>query len=355
MDASGGDAAEGRRGADGPVGVALIGAGVMGTGHAAAVAADPRARLVGVASVPDDGARELARRHAASVATGDYELLLARADVDLVIIATPDHLHTEIAVAAAQAGKAILVEKPLATDLADADRVIAAVERAGVPAMTLFNHRWIPSYAEARTRIAAGAIGRPRLAYARKNDRIFVPTKMLGWAAGTTPAWFLSSHDIDLVCWYLGPDDRPVEAYATSVRGVLDGMGVHTPDAIQAQVRFASGAVATFESCWIYPDTFPSMTDSFIEVVGERGVIHLDRTDDQLQIATQEGVDHPRTSIMPVLHGVQAGALAMADRHMVDCLLDGTSPLVTLAESRTVTAILDAIHRSVDSRAAVSV
>lgn len=340
--------------AEQPVGVAVIGAGVMGTAHAGAVAADPRARLVGVASVPVDAARALAARHGAPVATDDYTRLLARNDVALVIIATPDHLHTEIAVAAAEAGKALLVEKPLATNLADADRVIAAVERAGVTAMTSFNHRWIPSYAEARAYIAAGAIGRPRLAYARKNDRIHVPTQMLTWAERTTPAWFLSSHDIDLVCWFLG-DDTAVETFATGVRGVLDARGIQTPDAIQAQVRFASGAVSTFESCWIYPDTYPTMTDSFIEVVGEHGVVHLDRKDDQLEIATPTEFRYPRTSIMPVLHGVQAGALALAVGHLVGCVLDDTEPLVPLAHSRHVTAILDAIHRSLDSGGSVAV
>lgn len=337
-----------------PIGVAIIGAGIMGTAHAGAVASHPRARLVGVASVPDGPARELTARYGGWVATDDYEELLVRPDVKLVIVATPDHLHTEIAVAAAEAGKAILIEKPLATSLADADRVIEAVERAGVPAMTAFNHRWIPCYAQAKAEIDAGAVGRPRMAYARKNDRIFVPTRMLRWAEGTTPTWFLSSHDIDLVCWFFG-DDQAVEVYATGVRGVLDGMGIKTPDAVQAQVRFASGAVATFESCWIYPDTFPTMTDSFIEVVGERGVIHLDRKDEQLEIATSSEYRYPRTSITPVIHGVQAGALALADRHMIECVAEGRAPLVTLAESRHVTAILDAIHRSLASGHPVAV
>lgn len=154
------------------IGVAIIGAGIMGNGHAGAVAADPRARLVGVASVPVDGARVVAAKHGALLATDDYRELLKRSDVDLVVIATPDHLHTEIAIAAAEAGKAMLIEKPLATSLADADRVIAAVERAGVTAMTSFSHRWIPSYARAHEEIAAGALGRRRMAYARKNDRI---------------------------------------------------------------------------------------------------------------------------------------------------------------------------------------
>lgn len=336
------------------VGVAVIGGGIMGSAHAAAVAADPRARLVGVASLPLESARELAARFGAPHASDDYTVVLDNDEVDLVIVATPDHLHTEIVVAAAEAGKAICVEKPLATSLADADRAIAAVDRAGVPAMTLFNHRWIPSYAQAKAELETGRLGRSRMAYARKNDRIYVPTQMLSWASNTTSAWFLSSHDIDLVCWFFGADSA-VEVYATAVRGVLDARGITTPDAIQAQVRFASGAVATFESCWIYPDVYPTMTDSFIEVVAETGVIHLDRKDDRVEVAAADGFTYPRTSIMPVIHGVPAGALAMADSHMIQCVAEGRPPLVSLRESRQVTAILDAIHRSIDAGGAVAV
>ncbi|MFD1718485.1 Gfo/Idh/MocA family protein [Georgenia deserti] len=335
------------------VGVAVIGAGIMGTAHAASAVADPRARVVGVASLPLDGARELANQCGAEEATDDYRHLLSRDDVDLVCIATPDNLHTEIAVAAAEAGKSFLVEKPLATSLADADKIIAAVERSGVNAMTCFNHRWIPSYAAAHEEVARGGLGTPRMAYARKNDRIFVPTHMLSWAPGTTPAWFLSSHDIDLVCWYMG--EPAVEVYATAVRGVLHSRGIETPDAVQAQVRFAGGGVATFESCWTYPDTFPTMTDSFIEVVGTAGVIHLDRKADQLEVSTADRYEYPRTSIMPTIHGRQSGALAAAVSHMVDCVITGAEPLISLASSRHVTAILDAIHHSIDAGGSVPV
>jgi predicted dehydrogenase len=336
------------------IGVAVIGAGIMGSAHAGAVVADARARLVGVASVPIDGARTLAAKHGAPVATDDYRELLKRSDVDLVVIATPDHLHTEIAIATAQAGKSLLVEKPLATSLRDADQIIDAVERSGVTAMTNFNHRWIPSYARAHEEIAAGVIGVPRMAYARKNDRIYVSTTMLSWAGKSSPAWFLSSHDIDLVCWYFG-DDTATEVFATGVRGVLEKRGIGTEDAIQAQVRFASGAVATFESCWIYPNTFPSSVDSFIEVVGTEGVIHLKRTCEQLEIASQRGFDYPRTAIMPVLHGVQHGALPACLSYVIGCVASGAKPVVTLRSSRHVTAILDALHRSLASGSVVKV
>lgn len=329
----------------GIVGVGLIGAGIMGEGHAAATFQDPRAKLVGVASL--EGAEAVAKRFGAEVATRDYRELLKRKDIDLVLVATPDHLHFEICKAAIEAGKHVLVEKPLTVDLDEADKLIEIVKRSGLKLMACFSHRWIPSYWATHERVAAGKIGRPVMAYARKNDRIWVPTKMLGWAAGTTPAWFLSSHDIDLVTWWMG--DRATEVYATAVWGVLRKRGIETPDAVQAQVRFAGGGVATFESCWIYPDTFPSMTDSYIELVGESGVIHLDRKDEQLHVASEEAYEWPRIAIMPKIAGKQQGALTEVVQHFIACVRDDKQPLVTLESSRQVTAILDALHRSIAS------
>lgn len=329
--------------------VGIIGAGIMGRNHALSLRSDPRAELVGVASVPKEAAASFAAEFGASFHCEDYRELLARPDIDFVTIATPDHLHRDICAAAAQAGKHFMVEKPLTTSLSEADELISVVKASGVKAMTCFNHRWIPPYARAHQEIAAGNIGKPVLAYARKNDRIYVPTKMLTWASSTTPSWFLSCHDIDLVTWFFGPEAVATEVYATAVWGVLRARGIETPDAVQAQVRFSGGQLATFEACWIYPDSYPSMTDSFIEVVGEAGMMHLKRDSDQLELATNEGFEYPRHSIGQMIHGEQRGAVTDALRHMVSCILEDREPLVTLESSRHVTAILDALHRSLES------
>jgi len=309
---------------------------------------------VGVASIPISGAQELAATYGMAFATDDYRELLARPDIDLVTIATPDHLHYDICTAAAAHRKTFMVEKPLTTDLDQADALVAAVRGSGVIAMTCFNHRWIPAYARALSEIRNGKLGRPVMAYARKNDRIFVPTEMLTWAASTTPAWFLSCHDVDLVNWFFG-DARGTEVYATAVWGVLRGRGLDTPDAIQAQVRYDGGQVATFESCWIYPNSYPSMTDSFIEVVGEAGMMHLKRDSEQIELAHAAAFEYPRTSVGAMIHGVQRGAVSDALHHMVTCVIDRAEPLVSLESSRHVTAILDALHRSVQSGKAEAV
>lgn len=317
----------------------------MGRAHASVVREYHRSEVVAIASGRRASAEALAASCPAARVYASYQDLLAAPEVDLVCVATPDHLHAEVVVAAAQAGKQIIIEKPFTTAVEDADRAVAAVRQAGVKAMTLFNHRWVPAYAQARERIAAGEIGVPVLGYARKNDWIYVPTEMLDWASSTTAAWFLSSHDLDLLCWFF--DDRAVEVYATAVSRVLAARGVDTPDAIQAQVRFRGGAVVTVEACWIYPNTFPTMTDSFVEVIGTAGVIHLDRKREQIEIATAERFSYPRNLLNATIHGRPRGAVRDAITHMIDCVLDNLEPLVTLESSRHVTAILAAIHESV--------
>jgi predicted dehydrogenase len=320
----------------------IVGTGIMARVHAATLTSYHRSSVVAWAGSSARKA-DLSEFGPAKV----YETAAELAEdptVDAVLVATPDFAHAEPALAAIAAGKHVLIEKPLATTVAEAFAIRAAVEQAGVKAMTLFNHRWAPAYWQAKERIASGDVGEPILAYARKNDTIFVPTEMIAWSAQTTPAWFLSSHDIDLVCWYF--ESEPVEAVATAVSKVLRGRGIDTPDAIQAQVRFADGSVATFESCWTYPNTFPTMTDSFVELIFERAVIHLDRKREQLEIATEGAYEYPRNLLINRVGGSPGGAAPAAVRHFVDALLDGTDPLVTLASSVRVTRILDAIHRS---------
>ncbi|MFI6505906.1 Gfo/Idh/MocA family protein [Nonomuraea typhae] len=312
--------------------VGIIGTGIMGRGHAEVLAAHPDAELTAVSRNP---------LGEAAVYSG-YRELIASGDVDAVSITTPDHLHADMMVAAAEAGLHILVEKPFTTTVADADRAVAAIRRAGVVAMCLFNHRWVPAYAQAKEQMPL--VGEPVVGYARKDDTIFVPTEMIRWADQTSCAWFLSSHDIDLVSWLFA--DRVAEVFATARYGKLRGLGIETPDAMQIQARFSRGAVATFESAWIYPNTFPTMVDSYVTVAGEDGVIQLDRQKENIQLATARGYTYPRNMLQRVVHGVPAGAYRDAIHHFVDCARTGAEPLISVESSRDVTAVLAAAHES---------
>jgi predicted dehydrogenase len=330
------------------LGIAIVGTGIMARAHASTIASYHRCTVTGWVSRQPKLAPSLR-----DVAPAYCDLSEALNDpaTEAVLIATPDHAHAAPAIAAAEAGKHILIEKPLAVTAADAYAIRAAALANGVTAMTLFNHRFVPAYWEAKQRIASGTLGEVKLAYARKNDTRYVPEQMISWADRTTPAEFLSCHDLDLLLWYAGA--RVERVFATAVRGVLDAAGVTTPDAIQAQLRFATGAVATVEACWIYPNTFPTMTDSFIEVVLTDGAIHLDRKREQLEIASGTEFTYPRTSLVNAVGGKPSGAATHAVTHFVDCVLDGVEPLVDMATSVHVTEILEAIQKSCKSEAPV--
>lgn len=329
----------------------IVGSGIMAKAHAASIAAYHRSTVVAWAG-PSAESADLEEFGPASVYR-DAEELVADSNVDAVLVATPDWVHTGPAVAALEAGKPVLIEKPLATSSSDALAILAAQQRAGVTAMTLFNHRWVPAYWQAKERTAGEALGEPVLAYTRKNDTIEVPTEMISWADKTTPAWFLSSHDIDLVCWYF--ESAPVEVYASEVRKVLVARGIDTPDAIQAQVRFEDGAIATFEACWTYPNTFPTMTDSFVELIFTKGAIHLDRKREQIEIASESRFEYPRNLLVSRVGGRPSGSTYAAVTHFVDAVLDESEPLVSLESSVRVTQVLEAIHRSCRTGAGVPI
>ncbi|SEE87577.1 Gfo/Idh/MocA family protein [Jiangella alba] len=325
------------------LGMGIVGTGIMARQHAAVLAAYHRSRVAGWSSRDPSAVTGLDEFGPAPV-HGDLAELLADDAVGAVLVATPDHAHAAAALAAIEAGKSVLIEKPLATTADDARRIRDAARSAGVTAMTLYNHRWVPAYWQAHERAAGGALGAPVLAYARKNDTIYVPTQMLDWADQTSPSLFLSGHDLDLILWCF--DDHVVEVYATAVHGVLRDRGIETPDAVQAQLRLAGGAVVTVEACWIYPDTFPTMTDSFLELIFSDAVIHLDRKHEQIEIATHESFAYPRNQLAGRVGGKPSGSIAGAVEHFVDAVLDGTPPIVSIDSSVHVTEVLAAIDRS---------
>lgn len=334
--------------------IGLIGAGVMGQGNAKALSGERDVQITAVASRTRAGAEALARgidQEVAPTVHDDAASLVTDPHVDAVVVTTPDHLHAEAVIAAAENGKHVLCEKPFTTSVAEADRAVAAVRRAGVVAMCLYNHRWVPAYAQARELL--DDLGEAAVGYARKDDTLFVPTEMLSWADQTTCAWFLSSHDIDLMSWFIG--DRVTSVYATARYGKLRSMGIDTPDAVQIQAQYSRGAVATFESAWIYPNTFPTMVDSYVTLACEDGVVQLDRQTENITLATDAGYTHPRNMLQRVTHGVPAGAYRDAIRHFVDCARTGTEPLIPLEDSRDVTAVLEAAHESIRTRRPVDV
>src|SRR4051794_11126098 len=233
---------------DRPVAVGLIGSGRMGAFHGETLAHRlPRARLAAVADPAPGAAQRLAAEwDGVSAYTSAADMLVDSA-VDAVVIAAPARFHAELVVAAAEGGKAVFCEKPVALALDDLDRALDAVQTAGVVFQVGFNRRFAPDWAAARALIDEGRLGTPRLLRSVTRDPGgFDPSRV----APNTIFNETLIHDFDTLR-YLNPGAEPVEVYAIADalvepdwrdRGLLDTAVV--------TVRFDNGAVGVAEACF---------------------------------------------------------------------------------------------------------
>lgn len=229
--------------------IGLAGYGAWGHMHAAAIGRIDGLTLAGVLCGSDQSA-SLARQELPGVAVHrDLATLLADPAIDLVDIVVPNHLHATMAVAALEAGKHVLLEKPMATTLADAERVVAAAERSGRYLGVGLELRVSRQWAKVRELIADGAIGQARYASLTLFRRPFRGGSQ-NWrrTSNTVGSWILEEpiHYIDLLLWYFRERGLPVELSADGIASPV-GAGMH--DAFTATLRFADGAYAVFSQC----------------------------------------------------------------------------------------------------------
>lgn len=323
--------------------IGIIGIGKMGRMCIRVLEENHLAKAVALCARRREAVETAAAEYGVSGYT-DHRRMLEREKLDAVIVATPDNWHYQFAHAALDAGCHIFVEKPFTTNTAEADALLRLARDKRRKIQVAFNHRWLAPYHQAHASVAAGEIGLPMAGYARKNDTIAVSTNNIRWAGETTPAWLLSAHDIDLLRWFLASE--PIEARAWGRKEVLVARGIPTYDIIQAQVRFASGAFVTFESGWVYPNTFPTPVDSFIEVIGTAGHIHLDRKRESFEISTEKAFSYPKSFLSADIFGRLRGAFPSCVEDFVYAIQNDTAPRVTGFDGRQVTAALQAIHTS---------
>ena len=199
-------------GAAPPLRLGIVGAGRIGTSHAELLARHvPGARLAAVADARPEAADGLAEPLGAT-AFKDASALIADPGVDAVVVAATSEAHADLIVACAEAGKPVFCEKPMSLTLADADRALAAADRAGIPLQVGFNRRFDAGFRAAHDAVVSGAVGEVQLMRSLTRDP--------GLAnPGAVPPWtvFLLTliHDFDALNW-LNPGAEPVEVYATA-------------------------------------------------------------------------------------------------------------------------------------------
>src|SRR5262249_17525282 len=180
----------------------------------------------------------------ADFVTGDYHALLARPEVTACIVATDEHLHVGPTLAAVERGVPMLIEKPLATDLAESARVLAAIEAAGVDAVVGYTQRFRPRWLAAKEKVRSGALGDVTLVTSRAfmNRLVAIDNyKRTDDPAAISPMVISGTHALDLVMWCMEAK-TPVECYARSVDKVL-GPLYRGIDATAGMIVFSYGTV----------------------------------------------------------------------------------------------------------------
>jgi len=315
--------------------------GIIGSGGMGLTWAEAGARYLGdraaiVAFAGGSKVHELASRYAAD-AEPSVEALLARPDIDAIVVTSPQPHHHEHVLAAAAAGKHILCEKPMAATLTEADEMIAAAERAGVTLGVVSQHRFRPTPLAAKGLIAAGVIGEVRMAQVRGLMPPWdMPRRNLPWAD-------LGAHLCDILCWLVGSEVAKVAAQFHDF-----GPGDPSGQTAFVIVRFESGALAHI---WFsYEITEPGLGSimQFL-VTGSKGMIDLDsyaacrlgNEDGWTTIAEQQPPD-PHDALDPLRMEQYANQLG----DFVDSVHEGRAPLVSARDGRATMALLEAAMRS---------
>jgi myo-inositol 2-dehydrogenase/D-chiro-inositol 1-dehydrogenase len=216
----------------------------MGRRHAEnAKRSVPEARLAVIAD-PDPRARQRAATDLDAQACATVDDLLAREDVRAVVVASPARLHEEHAIAAARAGKDVFVEKPIATTLEAADRVIAAARNAKVRLQVGFQRRYDQAYAEARRLVSSGALGAP-IFYRGINRDLDAPVGPPGSMASSDILTESAIHDLDGARWMMADEVAGVRA---SLSTIGDRTIAPAPNLTMIELHFVGGAIAHVEA-----------------------------------------------------------------------------------------------------------
>jgi len=329
-----------------PLRVGVIGVGWHGGTHVQNFKANPRAEITALCDINETLLAERARELGGTRTFTDYHDLLACDEVDAAVIALPDHLHRDPAVAACQAGKHVLLEKPMALSVEGAEAVAAAAREAEGCFMLNLSNRWMHVFAKGKELVDSGAVGEVRYVFARLANRIEVPTERLPWLEKSHLAHWVGIHRLDIARWWIGRE--AVRVRAVQRKGVLAGKGFDAADFYQATIEFDGGAVMSLEGSWILPPSYPSAVDSRFYALCTDGVIDVDRMRSELAVASGEGFQMSTPTAGAALDQ-QSGFTYAASRHFVDCALEGKQPMVTAEDGLALTRVLCAIVRSCEA------
>ncbi len=301
------------------IGLAIVGAGRVGLFRGEVAARHPQVDWIGIAEKNPERAKLVAQKVGANFVTADYKELLARSEVSAAIIATDEHLHVDPILAALEHRHSLLIEKPLATDLADSARVLAAIGAAKVDAVVGYTQRFRRRWLAAKEKVRTGALGDVTLVTSRAfmNRLVAIDNyRRTDKPETISPMVISGTHALDIVMWMMEAK-TPVECYARSIDKVLgpEWKGI---DSTAGMIMFSDGSVYHLAMTWSLPVTWPAAVYSLeVGVVGTTGVLTIDDTHRDIVLAVSapqgEGYLPDKSRLVDFMGSYPPGDMALGE------------------------------------------
>ena len=270
------------------IGLAIVGAGRVGLFRGEVAARHPMVDFIGVADPKQDRLDLLKEKTNADFVTKDFRQLLARPEITAAIISTDEHLHVEPILAAVERKLSLMIEKPLATELSESQRVLEAIKKSGVDAVVGYTQRFRRKWLSAKEKVRTGALGDVSLVTSRAFMNRLVALdnyKRTSDPSKISPMVISGTHALDIVMWMMEAK-KPVEIYARSVDKAL-GPICKGIDATAGVITFEDGSIYHSAISWALPVIWPGAVYSLeVGITGTEGVLTIDDTHRDIVLAT---------------------------------------------------------------------
>ncbi|MGB3391289.1 MAG: Gfo/Idh/MocA family oxidoreductase [Pseudaminobacter sp.] len=315
--------------------------GVIGVGWVGGIRAETLSRSALVdklhlCEIRPDRLAEVKELYRPATATLDHQDIIDNENIRVVFIATtPENSHYPIARACLQAGKHVMLEKPIALELWEADELIAIAKRNGVKFSIGYSQRFNPKIAYAKKKINDGTLGRVvNVMVSRHLSRSL--GKKIASRVKLSPVAMESTHDLDFVFWLLEPA-KPVRVYSQGAYGCIEGIN-GSYDCMWTTVTMDNGMLVVIGGGWNLPPSYPNFCATWIEITGTEGALILDDThrDHWLNTVT-EGTRYPM-STMPgeQVDHVFAGQMGPETIHFLESVILNQPVMVQPEHARMV-------------------
>ena len=328
--------------------IGIVGLGYMGNYHMRSYLANPRCSVFAVCDIDEKGAmHKMKELNCTAKYFSDYDMFLEQ--VDAVSICSPNHMHASQSIAAAKAGKHVLCEKPMATSLEDAQRILAAVEKAEIKFMVGYHRRFNPISQQSKKMVQRGDLG--RIFFAECDYLDYIPLELPIWSSLKNQRFSGSlfhagaGHCVDLLRWIVG---EIIEVTAFKDIYVRD---VATEDTAIALYRFKNGAIGKcqFSLCSIRPFKFS------LSLYGKKGTIVnnklcLDTFPDFHLLKQRAWVEFPENWIWSNVPCTINEPHHLEINHFVDCIIDDKEPLIGVRDGYKTTEVCLATVKAAEEK-----